>query len=98
MAVSWPTAVPYMTGDRTHLQLEMLIGWDQISHAFQQLLNVNNIDGRPKLKYAEFHADESDYDPTEPEQEHGPAMPQPMYHKAVLHEFSASDEETCKFL
>ena len=102
LAASWPTRLTHMSGERSHLQLEMLIGWDNLSHAIQKLLNVNNIDGRPKLMYTEYHAEsESEYDSQVQYVDRSlnplpPVRVQPMFHQAVLLELTSAEEEARK--
>ena len=98
MARTWPTSLPYMTGDERHLDLELLIGLDNLSHSFQKLLNVNNIDHSPKLEYREYHADKEPLETVPHESSKPPPMGvQPLYHQAVLHSMTSTDEEYRKY-
>ena len=100
LARTWPTTLPYMSGNERHLELEMLIGLDNLSHSFQKLLNVNNIDHSPKLKYCDYHAETERLESTSGSNEVPPTLvrktprgPEPMYHQEILQAMSSTDEE-----
>ena len=105
LARTWPTTLPYMSGNERHLELEMLIGLDNLSHSFQKLLNVNNIDHSPKLKYVKYHAEterlevrDSDSNEVPPTLSRAPPRGvEPMYHQEILHAMSSTDEEYRKY-
>ena len=85
-----------MSGSVGLLELELLLGWDNLSHSLQKLLNVNNIGKEPEIKIIEYY---SEFGQEQAAAEDTPYMGvQPMYYQGVLHAMTAPEEENRKFL
>ena len=97
LARTWPTTFTFMSGNPTHLETELLIGWDTLAHSLQKLLNVNNVGHTPKITFRDYHPETGYFNQSESSSsKNGPPMCEPMFHQEILYSFSSTDEESRK--
>ena len=102
LAAVWPTTLTYCSGDVCNLETELLIGLDNLAHAIQQTLNVNNLsnDDNPDLAILEYHPEHDATVAHIDEIEDGVphmAMPVTFYHEEELYKYRSNDEEYRKW-
>ena len=97
MATQWPHPRTYMSASSLHLELELLLLVDELAHAMQRMLQVENLDGPPKLVLEEYNLetsarmDYSDYVHDDlPHMGEAPAL----YSRSVLHQYCSGAEDT----
>ena len=107
LAAGWPVKLTYMSGASRHLPTELLIQWDLIAQAIQQLLNVNpdletlsrvRQSRTPELETVEYIRNDDalisypgDIEDNLPDMLNGE-----IYNKHVLHSYTETEEGNCK--
>ena len=101
-ATQWPHPRTYMSGNSLALELELMILVDELAHAFQKMLQIENLDGKPDLAFEDFklapNAKMNLTPDNNPDDLPYMGDPTPLYTKKVLHEFMAGLENTRKLL
>ena len=82
-----------MSGSSTHLEVELLIGWDTLAHSIQKLLNVNHIGYDPKMALYDYQPETEYINQSESSSTTMPPMCEPMFHRETLLKYTATEEE-----
>ena len=104
LAAKWPTQLTYMSGNCRNLETELIIGFDNVAHAIQKALNVNNItDERTSTISIDRYQVDNEAIVSYPDDHSltdgmpNMAAPFPLYYKEVLHQYNSSQEEDRKY-
>ena len=97
LAATWPSSLTYMSGNMRNLEVELIIGWDNLAHALQKLLNVNNIGHSPVLAHRTYHPETETTFNSNSTDNLPPMGAAVMYHQAEYHRMTSAEEENRKY-
>ena len=96
-----------MSASEEHLGLELILLWDEIAHAIQQMLNCHNVhcsenapNNKPTIVTEEFTLTDISVNETLDEHDSHPYMsaPEQYYTRTIRHKYTESEEEQRKYL
>ena len=89
-----------MSGQPSNLEMELLISWDTLAHAFVELLNVNSLEKDWETEISTIEYEEvTEINHSGHSEDNMPDMgTEPLYKKVILKEYRPGDEMDRKLI